>query len=111
MTILTEQDMSQLDLLIEMEVSILDLAFSISKNRGLMFLSNSITSFVENYLKPKYGNIILSMCSEYRYFITGVLKNIKADYQNEVLGELLIPKTKRIVDEELFKILETIKQT
>jgi len=106
MRILNEEEVSLLKELAIGEAGLINIGFKESKHLGLMFLSNALTSFEENYLKPKYGNIITSFSSEYRVLLIEILKNIDDLYKNEVLCEVLIPKVKRIGDEEALTILQ-----
>ncbi len=105
MKILDENTIQELDKLIDMECELLNKGYSISNTVGNTFLSNSITSFVDNFLKIVYGEIIPSYSSEYRYFIVGILKNIDNAYFEEAMQEVLIPTVRRIGSEELLSIL------
>lgn len=106
MKILAEEDVLLLKTLAGSEAENINMAFNLSDTTGLVFLSNSITSFQDIYLKKIYGVIVFSMCSEYRTFIIELLKNIKSDYQHTALSELLVPQIKKINDEELILILQ-----
>ncbi len=105
MNVLTELDRQELDLLIMMECELLNKGYSISELAGNTFLSNSITSFANGYLKKIHGNIILSYSSEYRYFILGLLKNIDKVYHEMALREILIRTVRDISNEELLEAL------
>lgn len=105
MKILSQSEVEQLKELVFMEAELINLAFSRSQSYGLMILSNILTSFKELYLTKTYGDVIPSMCTEYRVFIVELLKLISDDYKENVLSELLIPKVKEINDEELLDLL------
>lgn len=105
MKVLSELDRQELDLLIEMECELLNKGYSISELTGNTFLSNTITSFANDYLKKIYGNIILQYSSEYRYFIVGLLKNIDKAYLEMALKEMLIHTVREISSEELLEAL------
>jgi hypothetical protein len=108
MVILKEDAIKELNQLIKMEVEIINKCFSASQKLGLIMINNSIGTFTETYIKAKYGDIKLSMCSEYRFFIVGLARTVDEKYQDSVLSELLIPRTKTLKDEELLKILTTL---
>ena len=106
MKILTNEEVSLLKELAIGEAGLINIGFNESKHLGLMFLSNALTSFEENYLKPRYGKIITSFSSEYRVLLIEIIKNIDDLYKDEVLSEVLIPKVKRIGDAEVLEILQ-----
>lgn len=105
MQILSENEVLLIKTLAINEASLINKGFKTSLNLGFMFLSNSLTSFEENYLKPKYGNIIVNFSSEYRVLVLEILKNIDDLYKSEALSEILIPKVRRIGNEEAINIL------
>lgn len=102
---LSSKDIQELDLLIVMECELLNKGYSISELTGNIFLSNSITSFKNDYLKKCYGDIIPQFSSEYRYFIVGLLKNISKDYADAALKEVFMRTVRDISSEELLEAL------
>ena len=90
---LDENIMKELNQLITTEVKIINKCFFISQELGLAMLNNSINSFVDIYIKEKYGDVVLAMCSEYRVFIVGLAREIDDKYQDVVVSTLLIPRT------------------
>lgn len=105
MKILTKLHTDLLDHLIKCELEIIEKGFSISKTTGKIFLQNTLTHFKDNYLKKLYGDIIPSFCSEYRYFLLGLLKDIKKEYLDCAISEVLIPKIGRVTTDDLLSIL------
>ena len=102
---LTELDIVLLDNLIKSELEIIEKGFMISEMLGKVFLSNAINEFKDVYLKNKYGEIIPSMSTEYRYFILGILKTINDEFKELVIQEVLIPTIGKVPTDELLKIL------
>lgn len=109
MKILDEKTIGELTQLAQMEADIINKCFEKSQKLGLTMLNNSIGSFAENYLKKIYGNIVLSMCSEYRFFILELTKIIDKKFQDAVISELLIPQARTLKDTELFEQLIVLK--
>lgn len=105
MKVLNEDDKELLDLLVKSELEIIEKGFSISEFTGKVFLQNAIRDFKNIHLKAKYGEIIPSMCMEYRYFIIGLLKGIKEEYKSNAVHEVLIPTVGAISTDELLKAL------
>lgn len=95
-----------LESLASQEAEIINKFFSISEAAGLMMLSNSLTSFEDGFIKPKYGNVINSFCSEYRTFIISLLKNINENHIHIAFSEILIHKVKKINDIEMLTYLK-----
>lgn len=108
MIVLDNQNKDLLDTVIKNELNLIEIGFTISVNLGKVFLQDSINSFCEIYLKNKYGKVIPSLSTEYRYFIIGILTNIKKEYQDYVINEILIPKFGNIDTQELLNNLETM---
>ena len=102
---LTELDIVLLVNLIKSELEIIEKGFMISEMLGKVFLSNAINEFKDIYLKNKYGEIIPSMSTEYRYFILGILKTINDEFKELVIQEVLIPTIGKVPTDELLKIL------
>jgi len=88
MHILSTQELEQINQLADMEANLINMGFNNSKVNGILFLRNSIESF-ENFLKNKYGNIVISMSSHYRFFIINLLKKIEDKNLPIVHKELL----------------------
>lgn len=109
MKILNEEEVNLLKELAIGEAGLINIGFNESKHLGLMFLSNALTSFEENYLKPRYGNIITSFSSEYRVLLVEILKNIDDLYKSDILSEILIPKVKKISEEEAFDFIRILR--
>ena len=105
MKVLNEADKKLLDSLVTNELVIIEKGFSISEFTGKVFLKNAITDFIDIHLKAKYGEIIPSMCREYRYCLIGLLKNINAEYKSSALSEVLIPTIGKVPTDELLKAL------
>lgn len=108
MKILSDNDIELLNILINNEVEFIEKGFMISELIGLMFLRNSIKSFLENYLYKIYGNCIPSFSSEYRYFVIGLINNINSKYYVNVIKELLIPNVGMLDNTELLSYLNQI---
>lgn len=106
MKILTENDCELLDMLIKSELEIIEKGFLVSDFTGKVFLSNSINDFKNIHLYAKYGDIIPSICTEYRYFIIGLLKNINEKFRTTSIQEVLIPTVGNLPTEELLKVFE-----
>ncbi len=98
MRVINEEELALLKELVRMEIELIHKGFECSNEYGLALLSNAIASFKDNYLRAKYGEIIPSMCSEYRIFIVEILKQISTEYKEIVLSELLMPKVYEIRD-------------
>ena len=77
MKILSQEDTDLLTTLANNEIVVIEKGFAISEFIGKVFLSNAINDFKNIHLKAKYGDIIPSMCTEYRLFIFKLLENIK----------------------------------
>lgn len=105
MKVLSDDDKELLDSLVLNELVIIEKGFLISEFTGKVFLQNAITDFKKIHLKAKYGEIIPSMCMEYRYFIIGLLKGIKEEYKSNAVQEVLIPTVGAISTDELLKAL------
>lgn len=110
MTILSEEDKELLNCLILSELTIIETGFSISQFSGKVFLQNAINDFKEIHLKSKYGDIIPSMCTEYRYFIIGLLKNIKNEYKEFAVREVILPTIGTVTTIELLKALNNSQE-
>lgn len=105
MKVLTYEEIELLDILIKSELEIIEKGFCISELMGKLFLQNAITDFKENYLKKRYGDIIPALSTEYRYFILGLLKEIKDEYRDITTRFILVPEFGNISTEELIKFL------
>lgn len=110
MKVLSQDEKDLLDILVKNEIEIIEKGFLISEFMGKLFLSNSISDFKNVHLKAKYGEIIPAMCMEYRYFIIGLLKNIKDEYKGVATREVIVPTIGNIETEKLLKILEEEKE-
>lgn len=86
MHILSTKQKELIEQLAEIDAQGINHAFSISESLGLTFLSNSITEYT-NLLTRKYGDIVLSYCSEYRTYIIELLKKVNDEYKKDVLSE------------------------
>ena len=106
--ILSKKEITEIESLVQMEIDLITKGFEVSKEMGLVFFSNAITSFVENYLKPKYGDVVLGMCSEYRLLLTGLLSKASEKDKEILLMEVLSPSISRIGDDELLEILKKV---
>lgn len=106
MKLLNDEEKELLKQLIHNELLIIEKGFSFSIFTGNVFLENAITEFRDTYLKRKYGEFIPSMCIEYRYFIVGLLKEIKDEFRAAAIQEVLIPKIGKVTTEELLKTLQ-----
>lgn len=102
---LTELDTVLIDHLVKSELEIIEKGFMLSEMIGKVFLSNAINEFRDVYLKNKYGEIIPSMSTEYRYFILGILKKVKDEFKESVIQEVLIPTIGVVSTDELLKAL------
>lgn len=112
MKILDENDIELLDIMVKNEIEFIHKGFKVSELLGKLFISNSISSFVNNHLKNTHGKEILpQFSSEYRYFIVGLLKNINDEFKEVVTREILIPTVKKTNNEELLTILVTSLHT
>ena len=112
MKMLNKKYVELLDCLIKSELQLIELGFEKSDFLGKVFLRNSITSFEEIYLKNIYVNFIPVFTIEYRYFLIGLLKEIKDEYKHFTISEILIPKIGKVHTDELLnclKEIETIK--
>lgn len=105
MKILDQNEIKQLELLINMEIELINDAFKKSEILGRACIINAITSFKRFYLSTKYGKIIPSMCTEYRYFVVGLLNNVDESFKGVALKEVLMPEIEEINDEELLRAL------
>ncbi|MCG3684440.1 hypothetical protein [Aliarcobacter butzleri] len=110
MKVLLQDEKDLLDILVKNEIEIIQKGFLISEFMGKLFLSNSISDFKNVHLKAKYGEIIPAMCMEYRYFIIGLLKNIKDEYKSVATREVIVPTIGNIETEKLLKVLEESKE-
>ena len=106
--ILSKKEITEIESLVQMEIDLITKGFEVSKEMGLVFFSNAITSFVENYLKPKYGDVILGMCSEYRLLLTGLLSQAPDEHKEILLTQVLSPTFRSVGDEELFEALNKL---
>ena len=104
---LNEEVIGLLNEVIQMEIEHINRGFNASELLGKVFLENTIKSFVDNYLKKIYGDIIPQYSSEYRYFIVGILKQIDDDFKELALCEILIPTVQALGDEELLLIIKS----
>lgn len=86
---ITKKDFELLDVLIKNELLFIENGFIVSDFVGKLFLQNSLTDFKENYLKNKYGEIIYSMSSEYRYFIIGILEGLASNNRSSSIRDLI----------------------
>lgn len=106
---LTNEIIKELDTLIENEVSLIEFGFNKSELLGKVYIGNSISSFVENYLNRKYGNVAPQLSAEYRYFIIGILNNISQEFKEIALKEVLIPTVRNVGNTELLQVLEGVQ--
>lgn len=102
---LTELDTVLIDHLVKSELEIIEKGFMLSEMMGKVFLSNAINEFRDVYLRTKYGEIIPSMSTEYRYFILGILKKVKDEFKECAIQEVLIPTIGVVSTDELLKAL------
>lgn len=110
MKVLTLEDTQLLNSLIESELKLIETGFSVSSFVGKIFLQNTITSFKENYLESVYGKIIPALSTEYRYFIIGILKNIRDEYKELAISEVIVPAIGRVNTDTLLKCLSQDKK-
>lgn len=103
---LTKNDSELLESLIKSEIELIEKGFMLSEFTGKVFLSNSINEFKNVHLKAKYGEIIPSMCTEYRYFVVGLLKSINDEYRSIAIREILLPTIGNASTEEILKFFE-----
>jgi len=78
MKILDKVEIGLLDNLVDMEVGAINHMYKKSVKHGNAMFESSCYSF-ENYLYKIHGDFIPSMCSEWRYFLVKLLKNIDND--------------------------------
>lgn len=107
MNILSSADKKLLLSLIEIELEVIEKGFQISELMGNVFLANAINEFKNVYLKQKYGNIIPSMCTEYRFFIIHILKNIKDEYRGLATKEVIVPTIGEFETKDLLKAIKS----
>lgn len=106
MIMINPDEKELLDLLVKSELEIIEKGFSISEFTGKVFLQNAITDFKDVHLAAKYGNIIPSMCMEYRYFIVELLKGIKKEYRGFAIREVLVPTVGSVATLELLNSIK-----
>lgn len=109
MKILTPDDVLLIEKLVSMEAKQINRSFLISDTLGKYMLSNALTSFRQNYVKKVYGDVIFSMCSEYRHFVIKLLLAIDKKYYEIALSEILLPEIHSITDEQMLEALKEIK--
>ena len=107
MNILTTYDKEMILSLVQMELEVIEKGFQISEFMGKIFLTNAINEFKNVYLKQKYGNIIPSMSTEYRFFIIHILKNIKDEYRGLAVKEVISPTIGEFETEDLLKAIKS----
>lgn len=105
MKILEQATCDMLEKIAQLESSLINKSMEIDKIKGLAVLQNSLYEFKTSYLKKIYGEIVYSHCSEYRYLVIKILEDIKDEYKQDVLKELLIPKKQNMSNIELLSIL------
>ncbi len=111
MRLLDERTIEELDILIKMESDHINRGFAISEELGRIFLSNSLTSFIDIYLKVLYKiAIIPAMSTEYRYFIIGILKSLDDACRDIAILEVLIPSIGKVETEVLLKLIDATKE-
>ncbi len=105
MTIISRTDKALIEGLALSETQLINYAFSLSDIKGILCLSNAITSFKQLYLEDRYGKIVFSMCTEYRLFVIELLKNIDEHKKDIAVKEVLVPTIGDVTDEQLFALL------
>lgn len=106
MILISTDEKELLDLLVKSELEVIEKGFSISELTGKAFLQNAITDFKDVHLAAKYGNIIPSMCMEYRYFIVELLKGIKVEYRGLAVREVIVPTVGSVTTLELLNSIK-----
>lgn len=106
MKILSQEETDLIIKLVNMELVVIEKGFAISEFMGKIFLLNSINDFKNIYLKAKYGDIIPSMCTEYRCFILNLLQNIKEEFRGLAIREIITPTIGKFETEDLLKALK-----
>lgn len=106
---LSKEQVNNIELLASLDGKGINLAFSYSNTMGLGQLSSSITDF-KNFLERKYGEIVFSMCGEYRIYITKLLERIEDKYKESVISELISPKVKEMTGVEFLEIIEQARK-
>lgn len=106
MKILSQEDTDLLTTLANNEIVVIEKGFVISEFMGKLFLSNAINDFKNIHLKAKYGDIIPSMCTEYRLFIFKILENIKDEYRGLAIKEVIVPTIGEFETKDLLKALK-----
>mgnify|MGYP000013371397 FL=1 len=102
---LSQEQVNMINLLAQLDSQAINHAFSISNNLGLGQLSSSITDY-SNFLKKKYGEIVLSYCGEYRIYIIKLLEKIDDEFKSEAMSELISPKVKQMTGVEFLEIIQ-----
>jgi hypothetical protein len=110
MKILTQDEVIEIEKLAASEIENIHKAFQLSEALGLLMLSNAITSFEETFVKKKYGNVVLSMCSEYRHLIISLIELVDDKYKGIVIKEIIHPQLKKVTDKEVFELLKKIEK-
>lgn len=106
---LSKEQVNNIELLASLDGKGINLAFSYSNTMGLGQLSSSITDF-KNFLERKYGEIVFSMCGEYRIYITKLLERIEDKYKENVISELISPKVKEMTGVKFLEIIEQARK-
>ena len=106
MKILSQEDTDLIATLANNEIVVIEKGFAISEFMGKVFLSNAINDFKNIHLKAKYGDIIPSMCTEYRLFIFKILENIKDEYRGLATKEVIVPTIGEFEKKDLLKALK-----
>jgi hypothetical protein len=99
MQTLTQEHMEMLKLQAQIESQFVNQAHEHSKEFGEIVLSNAITDFKLEYLKPRYGDIIPSMSTEYRTFIIELLLGIDDRFKGDATAFVLMPKFLILTDD------------
>lgn len=103
---LSQKEVELLTILANNEIVVIEKGFAISEFMGKLFLSNAINDFKNIHLKAKYGDIIPSMCMEYRLFIFKILENIKDEYRGLAIKEVIVPTIGEFETKDLLKALK-----
>ena len=94
MKILSQEDTDLIATLANNEIVVIEKGFAISEFMGKVFLSNAINDFKNIHLKAKYGDIIPSMCTEYRLFIFKILELFSSPNKGNSSSASLVETTK-----------------
>lgn len=103
---LSQKEVELLTILANKELEVIEKGFTISEFMGKVFLTNAINDFKNIHLKAKYGDIIPSMCTEYRLFIFKILENIKDEYRGLAIKEVIVPTIGEFETKDLLKALK-----